>query len=255
MCKNNATLRPEKTRIGFTSTEFFGTEISNGKTRVASKNLLPMKRMHTPTCVGDIRRVLGVFVQSKSHVPNCSMITKPLSMLLRKNTKFVWGDEQKHAFETMRTTLLSRPWSHVIDHKRPLHLDVDASHFAMGASLCQLDDQDERKFILFASKAFDDERGKSFTTASPFCREARAIAHFMKEVRNLTALSPFKLQVHSDHLSLSWMKLSRRGTICDFVLFDMGVMDYEILHKPGKMNIVADALSRFPMVTVPGGTF
>ena len=113
MVKNNATLRPEKTRIGFTSTEFFGTDIADGKTRVAQKNLLPIENMHTPRCVQDIRRVLGVFVQSKSYVPNYSTITKPLSVLLRKNTKFVWGTEQENAFGTMRTTLLSRPWLHV----------------------------------------------------------------------------------------------------------------------------------------------
>ena len=249
MVKNNATLRPEKTRIGFTSTEFFGVHIENGKTKIARKNLLPIEQMHTPRCVGDIRRVLGVFVQSKNYIENYSEITKPLSVLLRKSTKFLWGAEQEHAFETMREKLLSRPWLHVVDYKRQLHLDVDASQFAMGASLFQINDKGERDNILFASKAFDHERGKSYTTASPFYREARAIAHFMKEVRGLTALSPFKLMVHSDHLPLKWMKLSRRGTICDFVLFDMGGMDYEILYKPGKINIVADALSRYPMVS------
>ena len=127
-------------------------------------------------------------------------------------------------------------------------MDVDASQYAMGACLYQINEKEEKNIILFASKAFDDERGKTFTTASPFYREARAVAHFMKEVRSLTALSPFKLLVHSDHLPLTWMKLSKRSTICDFVLFDMGGMDYEILYKPGKSNIVADALSRFPMI-------
>ena len=115
MVKNDATLRPEKTRIGFTSTEFFGHEISNHKTRVARKNLLPVEQMQTPTCVGDIRRVLGVFVQSKDHVENYSTVIKPLSMLLRKGTKFVWGKEQEQSFENMRKILLSRPWLHVVD--------------------------------------------------------------------------------------------------------------------------------------------
>ncbi|MGB1481639.1 MAG: RNase H-like domain-containing protein, partial [Flavobacteriales bacterium] len=248
MVQNDATLRPEKTRIGFTSTEFFGHEITNHKTRVARKNLLPVEQMQTPTCVGDIRRVLGVFVQSKDHVENYSTVIKPLSMLLRKSAKFVWGKEQEQSFESMRKILLSRPWLHVVDYKKQLHLDVDASQYAMGACLYQINEKGEKNIILFASKAFDDERGKTFTTASPFYREARAVAHFMKEVRNFTALSPFKLLVHSDHLPLTWMKLSKRSTICDFVLFDMGGMDYEILYKPGKSNIVADALSRFPMI-------
>jgi hypothetical protein len=81
--KNNATLRPEKTRIGFESTVFYGFEIKNGKSTTAAKNLIPIKTMKTPTCQADVRRVLGIFVQSKNigfqiappeqnHSPTCS---------------------------------------------------------------------------------------------------------------------------------------------------------------------------------------
>ena len=83
--KNNATLRPEKTRIGFESTVFHGFEIKHGKSSNAEKNLIPIKNMQTPTCQADVRRVLGIFVQSKNWVPNCATRTKPLSDLLRKN--------------------------------------------------------------------------------------------------------------------------------------------------------------------------
>ena len=250
--KNNATLRPEKTRIGFESTVFYGFEIKNGKSTTAAKNLIPIKTMKTPTCQADVRRVLGIFVQSKNWVPNYATRTKPLTDLLRKGRKWDWGPKEQESFRFMRTILLSRPWLHPVDLDRPVHMDVDASQYGMGACVYQLDDEKnptKKDFIMFASKAFDDDRHRSYTTASPFYREARAVAHFLEEVRPLVALSKYAVQVHSDHLPLKWMKHSRRGPIADFVVFNIGGMHFDIHYKPGKTNIIADALSRFPCIS------
>jgi hypothetical protein len=252
MIKNNATLRAKKTRIGFESTVFYGFEIKHGKTTTAEKNLTPIRTMMAPKCKADVRRVLGIFVQAKNWVPNYAARVKPLTDLLRKAATFKWGSEQQLSFKFMREHLLSRPWLHPVDLKRPVHIDVDASQYAMGACVYQInkDDGTQKDVIMFASKAFDDDRHRSYTTASPFYREARAVAHFLKMIQPLVALSPFPVHVHSDHMPLKWMKQSRRGPIADFVVFDLGGMYYRIHYKPGKTNIIADALSsRFPLVS------
>ena len=45
------------------------------------------------------------------------------------------------------------------------------------------------------------------------------------------------------------MRTCDKGPIAEFVLFDMGGVDYNINYIKGPMNKIADALSRFPMVT------
>ena len=84
----NGTLSPSKTRLGCATTVFYGREIGNGISRTARKNLAPIANMSKPQNVGDIRRVLGVFVQSKDYVKNYAQRTKCLSMLTRKNVKW-----------------------------------------------------------------------------------------------------------------------------------------------------------------------
>ena len=117
--KNNATLRPEKSRIGFESTVFYGFEIKHGKSSNAEKNLAPIKTMENPTCQADVRRVLGIFVQSKNWVPNYASRTKPLTDLLRKGQRWDWGPKQQESFQFMRTLLQWWAWTVSCEHDPP----------------------------------------------------------------------------------------------------------------------------------------
>ena len=86
------------------------------------------------------------------------------------------------------------------DHERPFHLEVDASAYAMGGCLYQVNKHDKSKkdIIAFYSKAFDAEKHGSWMRASPFYREAMALAHMVKEVSGIVSHSKWPL-VGSPH--------------------------------------------------------
>jgi hypothetical protein len=61
--RENWTLNATKTLVGFPSCVFFGFHVDREGTRLADKNLDPIKRMVPPTNLPELRMTLGVFVQ------------------------------------------------------------------------------------------------------------------------------------------------------------------------------------------------
>ena len=61
--------------------------------------------------------------------------------------------------------------------------------------------------------------------------------------------SKFSLITYTDHSPLTWVKYtSGRGPVSQFVIDNLSIIDYEIRYIKGEENVVADALSRFPML-------
>lgn len=64
-------------------TSFFGFTVDKTGTRLADKNLDPIRRMVPPTNVSEVRKTLGVFVQSARFIPQYAHIVRPLTELTR----------------------------------------------------------------------------------------------------------------------------------------------------------------------------
>jgi RNase H-like domain found in reverse transcriptase len=84
-----------------------------------------------------VQSMLGVFRYHRPFIPSFAEVARPLTDLLKKNTKFTWGDVQRNTVSTLiklieQDMALNRP-----DHDRPFELEVDTSQFAIGAILFQ----------------------------------------------------------------------------------------------------------------------
>ncbi len=79
-------------------------------TRLADKNLDPIRRMVHPTNVSEVRKTLGVFVQSARFIPNYAHIVRPLTELTRsengKPVAFTWTEERQQSYDNIRNLLL-----------------------------------------------------------------------------------------------------------------------------------------------------
>ena len=62
-------------------------------------------------------------------------MARPLTDLTRKNVEFMWGSEQSDAFAALKAALTSAPVLQVFDDSLPHEVWVDASQFAVGATL------------------------------------------------------------------------------------------------------------------------
>ena len=62
-------------------------------------------------------------------------IAKPLTDLMRKDKDFTWGTEEEAAFWKSKKALTSAPILQVFDEDKPHEVWVDASDYAVGATL------------------------------------------------------------------------------------------------------------------------
>ena len=66
---------------------------------------------------------------------NFASIAHPLTELTRKGVEFTWGGVEAAAFEQLKAALTSAPVLQIFDETKPREVWVDASDYAVGATL------------------------------------------------------------------------------------------------------------------------
>ncbi|XP_063373838.1 uncharacterized protein LOC134661628 [Cydia amplana] len=114
------------------------------KTKAISEMKEPLNDKHLKT-----------FIQTcswfRKFIPDFAKIARPLTMLLKKNQNWIWGEDQVKAFKELKKCLTSAPILRQVDYTLPFTLRVDASGYALGAVLLQGQGYDERP-VEYASR-------------------------------------------------------------------------------------------------------
>ena len=74
--------------------------------------------------------------------------------LLKKDQKFEWTEECQRAFDDLKKRFTEEPVLMMPDQTWPFQIETDASKYAIGAVLTQLDLNSDRHPISFISKTF-----------------------------------------------------------------------------------------------------
>ena len=102
---------------------------------------------------------------------------KPLNDLLKKDQKFLWTDDCQKAFDELKRRFTEEPVLMMPDQMKPFQIETDASKYATGAVLTQLDSNGGRHPISFISKTFSPaERNYEI-----YNRELQAIIRELEE--------------------------------------------------------------------------
>ncbi|GMF27116.1 unnamed protein product [Phytophthora fragariaefolia] len=146
------------------------------------------------------------------------------------------------AFEAIKNSLQSAPILALPDEDRPFSVVCDASDFAFGCALLQVDAEGRDRVVSFQSHQLKAAE-KNYPVHD---KELLAMKYALVKFRvHLLGQKPF--MIHTDHASLrtatSSPHLSQRMTrwLSFFTEYNFAVE-----YKPGKQNVLADALSRRP---------
>jgi hypothetical protein len=91
----------------------------------------------TPKSVHQVRNFLGLVGYYRRFIPNFSKISKPITELLKKGTKYVWSKECEEAFQTLKKLLMTSPVLAQPDIAKPFDVYCDASGTGLGCVLMQ----------------------------------------------------------------------------------------------------------------------
>ncbi|KAH8244767.1 hypothetical protein KR026_005718, partial [Drosophila bipectinata] len=198
--------------------------------------------LQPPTKVKGVRQFIGMASWYRRFVPDFAGIAKPLNDLLRKGTKWEWTTKHQEAFETLKSRLAEDPVLACPDFERKFVLQTDASDYGVGAVLTQVTEEGERVIAYASRTLIGAEKNYSATE-----KECLAIVWAIRQMRPY--LEGYQFDVITDLMALKWLNNieSPLGRIARWV-FELQQYDYVISYRKGKLNVVADALSRQPVV-------
>lgn len=245
----NMKVQLEKCKFLQSEVEFLGFIISKSGIKANPDKVKTIANFPLPRNIKELRSFLGMSGFYRRFIKDYAKLAKPLTSLLReedghvsknfsKTKQIVLSDEQKDAFHKIKNSLtsdevlLSFP-----DFQKEFELTTDASNFALGAVLSQ-----NGKPITFLSRTLN----KAEENYAANEKEMLAIIWALTSLRNFLYGSR-KVKIFTDHQPLTYA-LSNKNNNSKMKRWKaiLEEYNYELKYKPGKSNIVADALSRIP---------
>jgi hypothetical protein len=185
-----------------------------------------------------VRQYLGLAYFYRRLVPKFVQLVKPLTALLRKDAKFIWGESEQEAFDTLKIALCSDQVMAYSDFSKPFILTTDASKVAVAAILSQVQDGVKRP-ISYASRQMNTaEQNYSASEA-----EMYAVTCETRYYRCYLYGKRFILK--TDHAALKYMHTfaDNNSRLLHWSL-KLAEFNFEVQHRPGKQVRHVDALSR-----------
>ena len=111
--------------------------ISREGIAVDPTKVVTITNWEAPTSVGEIRSFLGLAGHYRRFIENFSKIAKPMTELLKKDTKFKWTEECEASFQELKKRLVTAPVLILPDQRKDYQVYCDTSRQGLRAVLMQ----------------------------------------------------------------------------------------------------------------------
>ncbi|VDI27329.1 Hypothetical predicted protein [Mytilus galloprovincialis] len=211
---------------------------------IGSEYVEVVKKWKVPTTTREVEQFLGFANYHRTFIKNFADLSYPLYQLTGKKP-YKWRDSEQEAFDKLVEALTTTPLLALPNNKDPFILDTDASNFAIGAELIQVQDGVERP-VAYGSFSLTHEQKRYCTTR----KELLAVVKFTRHYRHYLLGREFI--VRTDHSSLTWLLHFKepQGQLARW-LEELSQYHMTVKHRPGKRHQNADALSRLPDLACP----
>lgn len=230
-----------------TSVEYLGFVVSKDGIRTCPDKVEAITNFPQPVNLFQVRSFLGMAGYYRQFITDFASIAKPLTDILKgengsvsaqrsKKVPVDFTSEQLASFNKLRLVLASDDVIlHYPDFTKPFDLTTDASSSGLGAVLSQ-----NKRPITMISRTLKDPEMDYATNE----RELLAIVWAIKRLRSYL-YGVRHLKIFSDHQPLIF-SISDKNTNAKLKRWKAFVEEHngKIFYKPGKENVVADALSR-----------
>eukprot|EP00731_Ephydatia_muelleri_P015777 Em0009g201a len=231
-------LKTSKCHLFREEVTFLGHRISRQGISTDPKKVSAVQNWKMPNSIQDVRQFLGLVGYYRKYIPHFAAIARPLHQLTERGREFQWTQECIHAFDELKSRLLSAPILSFPDFEKPFILDTDACQYGIGAVLSQ-DHDGEEKVVAYGSRTLSKAERKYCVTR----KELLAVVTFTKHFRPYLLGRHFTLR--TDHSSLQWLYNMKEpeGQLARW-LEQLQEYDFAVIHRRGCNHGNADALSR-----------
>ena len=203
--------------------------------------------------ISELRSFLGMVNHLSAYHPKIARHTGVLQALLKKNTSFLWLEDQQAAFDRLKSDLLSALSLNHFDPSWSKRLVTDASRLhGLGFVLMQHQD-DKKKVIQCGSRSLLPAE-KNYSTLE---LELTAIVWAIQKC-NFFLKGIEKFEVVKNHRPLIGIFAKPMPQIDNTRITRLRekILDrpFEVKWMAGKENVIVDALSRAPATSTEGST-
>ncbi|KAE9334981.1 hypothetical protein PF008_g13704 [Phytophthora fragariae] len=242
MRENRLYANINKCIFGAEEIPFLGCFLGKDGVRADPEKVCAIAQWPEPVSQKDLRKWLGLANYLHKYSANYTEMARPLTNLLKKDAVWTWTSEAQQAFEAIKSSLQSAPILALPDEDRPFSVVCDASDFAIGCALLQVDAEGRERVVSFQSRQLKAAE-KNYPVHE---KELLAMKYALVKFRvHLLGHKPFV--IYTDHASLrtvtSSPHLSQR--MARWLSF-FAEYNFTVEYKLGKQNVLADALSRRP---------
>ena len=233
--------------------DFFKSEIHYLGHLISPEGISPLpnkldsiKHMPAPNSAKEIKQFLGLTGYYRKFVPRFADISRPLTTLTKKDTKFEWTSACQKSFELLKEALCGEPVLKYADTSKSYTLYTDASKYGWAGVLTQ-------PHVMAAD-------GKSTTTDHPvafvsgFFRGSQlnwaalmkeAFAIYMSVKKLSFYLTDAQILLRSDHKPLEKFLLKNTLNLkVNNWAMELEAFNIQFDYIQGSNNILADTLSR-----------
>jgi hypothetical protein len=137
--KHGLKMNPNKCAFGVSAGEFLGFLVHEGGIEVSKKSMRAIDEVVPQTNLKELQSLLGKINFVRRFISNLSQKVLPFSPLLKikKDQKFIWGDEQQKAFDEIKQYMKEPPVLVPPQLNKPFKLYVAADTQTIGLALIQ----------------------------------------------------------------------------------------------------------------------
>jgi hypothetical protein len=216
--------------------DFLGHRITQEGLKIDDHKVKAIVDWEPPKSVPALKYFLGLASYYRKFIKNFAKIASPLTNLLKKSVVTYEEGTCDEAFETLKGILVKVPVLKLPDFDKNFEIHSDASDFAIGGVLVQ-----EGRPVAFEIKKLSETERRWPTHE----KEMWAVIHCLKTCGHY--IGSKDVVVWTDNVTLKYFatqpKLSSKQVRWQDTL---ALFNVDIRHKPGKDNIVPDALCRNP---------
>lgn len=233
-----------------TEVEYLGYLVGVTGIKPDGKKVAAIEKLLPPTNLKQLKSFLGMTSYYRRFIRDYAKVAKPLTNLTRgenaqvkasQSTKvpITIDSEALLAFENLKTLLTTAEVLSFPDYNKPFNLTTDASNYAIGAVLSQ-GEVGRDKPIAYISRSLNKTEENYATNE----KEMLAIVWALDNLRNYL-YGAKKINIYTDHQPLTYA-LGNRNSNAKLKRWKARIEEYnhELFYKPGRINSVADALSR-----------
>ena len=235
----NISLNLSKCAFAMKQVDFLGYSLSADGIKPQKRLTDVIRTFPHPRSRKELKRFLGISNYYRNFIPMFADIAAPLNALTSEKVPFKWSEDCEISFQKLKDLLCSHPVLSFPMLGKKFVVEVDASDVAVGGVLLQSDELGESHPVAYFSNSLKPAERRW----SPYTKEAKAIVMATRHWKVYLVGSDFTIR--SDHNPLSTLRKTKdpRGKFPRW-LTELEELSFEIEYKPGKLNVVPNALSR-----------